>query len=91
MKIYVTTEAERGKKQGKGANDFVESTYSIGSSEDSSVIGHVRLERVGNVYTLTLYNQNAEPVTTLKRTKGVHVHDWDNYGKCVDCKLWDKR
>lgn len=59
--------------------------------------------KAGDPYTTTSYivgeiaqvmakdNANFNPKTFFTAcglSKEPHIHDWDNYGKCVDCGEW---
>lgn len=84
MKLYATVTSERASK-GQGGNKYLKTTYSVGSSEDSSPIANVELLRDGNHFTLRVYDYYGKEVAQIERTKGACpkcgvIHDVDEAG-----------
>jgi hypothetical protein len=69
MKLYATMTSERASKA-QGGNQFIETFYNIGTSDDSSVIAITALRVEGNKYTFIVYDASGEKVAQITRTKG---------------------
>lgn len=100
MKLYATVTSDRASK-GQGGNKQIVVDLLIDPIQRLEV-GRVVMECVDNIYTIYYYpiNENCTDQainngrillyqTKGNNQKGVCLHDWDNYGKCTTCKVWD--
>lgn len=94
MKLYANIETDKAKES-KGGNEFIEITV----SEKNRAIAHIQTwyenkklflkitDCIGNEIFEDITKAGFLLATPLKAKK--HIHDWDRYGKCVDCGKWD--
>lgn len=99
MKLYATLETSKGKVVSVSDNNEIIATVYDGNLKAYSVI--IEFTDVGDIMDndgndLPESQKTKGAIVTVRewrnqpdKKRKKHTHDWDNYGKCVDCGQWD--
>lgn len=90
MKLYATVTSERATKS-QGGQKYVQANLTV----DRTHVISITLKAEGEDVEVWETPAKGSPILLKtikgKRQKGECLHDWDSYGKCAMCGLWDTK
>ena len=82
MILATTIQSERGKAITKTGNEYIKVNCTVNRENKYEVIFY------SHAIQLLNYNTGKSEIIEYY-TKDRCIHDWDNFGKCTQCGIWD--